>query len=142
MTGTRLNAADLIHTGIATHYIDSEKLVNLEGELENIPVDPAESRKQIKNILDRYQSISSKPDDSNSAIAANAILINKCFGEQSKSVEEIIKKLSDESSTGNEWASKTLKVIFCNSKSLNVKSDKSLIRCLPSRAYKRCHQLV
>lgn len=49
----------------------SEKLADLERDIEaNLPIDPAESRKYIKDLLDRYQSISqNKPDPATSHIA-------------------------------------------------------------------------
>lgn len=90
----------------------SAKMADLEGEFANVPLDPAESRKYIRNILDKFQSVSSKPDNNTSGIATNSALINKCFGEHVTSVEEIMQKLSEEEATGNEWAKKTLSVSF------------------------------
>lgn len=49
----------------------------MERDIEaNLPVDPAESRKYIKDILDRYQSISqNKPDPAASHIATHKEVI-------------------------------------------------------------------
>ncbi len=58
-------------------YLFSDKLADLERDIEaNLPVDPAESRKYIKDILDRYQSISqNKPDPAASHIATHKEVI-------------------------------------------------------------------
>lgn len=96
----------------------SAKLPDLEAEFANVPLDPAESRKYIKNILDKFQSVSNKPDTSSSGVASNAELISKCFGEHVTSVEDIIKRLSEEEATGNEWAKKTLTVSYLHERKL------------------------
>ncbi len=65
LTGWRLGPADLTHTGIATHFISSERLLQAEMEIEeHLPIDPAESRKHIKGVLDKHQSLSAenRPD--------------------------------------------------------------------------------
>lgn len=76
LTGSRLGPADLVHTNIATHFINSDKLADVERDIEkDLPLDPAESRKYIKDVLDRYQSISNKPDANTSHIARNKAAI-------------------------------------------------------------------
>lgn len=74
LTGARLGPAELIHSGIATHFISGSLLAELENELQKgLPLDPAESRKYIKAILDDFQgrSLETKPDPSQSVLAKN-----------------------------------------------------------------------
>lgn len=78
LTGARLGPADLIHTGIATHFISSARLAAVEAEMaQALPLDPAESRKHIKAVLDSFQAQSAdiKPDPNQSALAKNQQLI-------------------------------------------------------------------
>ncbi len=88
----------------------SDNLAALEEELAHVPINPAESRQYIRNVLNKYQSDSNQPDISTSHVAANALSIKKCFGTHVTSVEEIIQNLTLEESQGNEWAKKTLHV--------------------------------
>lgn len=62
MIGSRLNAADLVHAGIATHFIQTKFISEVETEIasSNIPEDPVGSRKALKAILDKYQALSGK----------------------------------------------------------------------------------
>jgi enoyl-CoA hydratase/carnithine racemase len=119
LSGCRLLPADLVHTNIATHFIQSEKLADLERDIEaNLPIDPAESRKYIKDLLDRYQSISqNKPDPATSHIAKHKDAIQRIFGEEVTSIEQIFSLLSTEAaktdaeSATAAWASKTLSTL-------------------------------
>jgi 3-hydroxyisobutyryl-CoA hydrolase len=55
LTGCRLKAAELVYAGIATHYIPSARLPDLERDIiSNCVEDPAKSRKIIKGILKEY----------------------------------------------------------------------------------------
>eukprot|EP01038_Epipyxis_sp_PR26KG_P013447 gene13447-18031_t len=109
MTGCRMNSADLLHTGIATHFISSEKLSELEAEIIKItPSNTIDSRKKIKTILKTFQDCSSnKPDPSTSHIASQSENIKLCFGD-SKSVTDIFSSIQKLADNGNEWAVKTL----------------------------------
>lgn len=113
LTGSRLGPADLVHTNIATHFVQSDKIADLERDIEaNLPLDPAESRRYIKDILDRYQSISTKPDPATSQILRNKEAIQRIFGEDVTSVEQMLQLLTEEAArevgTEQQWATKTL----------------------------------
>lgn len=114
LSGWRLGPADLIHTGIATHFIDSDKLAAVEAEIESgLPLDPAESRKHIKSVLDSFQtqSLPNRPDPSSSVLAKNQQAIARCFGDGAKSMEEVVALLSEEAKQGSEWATKTQEML-------------------------------
>jgi enoyl-CoA hydratase/carnithine racemase len=89
----------------------SDKLAEVEKEIEkNLPIDPVESRKYIKEILDRYQSISTKPDTNSSPFIRHKEAIQRCFGEDITSIEQILELLHEEelkNGEHSEWASKT-----------------------------------
>jgi len=113
MTGVRLNPADLVHTDIATHFITSDKLKDVEDALKtlNIPRDPATSRKAVKDILDAVQIGCVRPSSGDSSLVKYAEAITRCFGkEAATSVENIIAKLEAET-IEKEWAEKTLKTL-------------------------------
>ena len=107
LTGCRLGAADLISTGIATHYIPSENIEEVEKLIvENCTEDPKKSRDVITDIL---KGACKKPDNSKTLIESNKDAISRCFA-NAKSVEEIISLLQEE--TRNElhekWAHSTI----------------------------------
>ena len=124
LTGTRLGASDLIQTGLATHYITSDRLADLEKELiEKCPPvsqgsEPYSDIKQtIGDILDKYHKTNlTQPDESRSIIKQHADLIETVFVKKS-SIEEIIQTLDAErtSSTDAEkgkWIDKTLLILL------------------------------
>lgn len=90
----------------------------MEKEIEkDLPLNPAESRKYIKEILDRHQSISAaekvRPDPTKtSAIYRHRDVIKRIFGEAVGSVEEILQLLEQEAaksdSADKDWAAQTL----------------------------------
>lgn len=116
LTGCRLKAADLMHTKIATHYISSDRLSELEATLTetDIPDDPIDSRKRIKAVLDHIQD-GVKPDPVNALIIPQTDLISRCFG-GARSVEDIISLLQKEASQSHpaatkEWIETTLQTL-------------------------------
>ena len=111
LTGCRLGAADLINTGIATHYIPSQNLERVEKAiLENCSNDPKKSKSIIGDIL---RGESNKPDNSKSTIEANIEAIGRCFS-KARSIEEILELLKNE--TGNKkqekWANSTIQTLL------------------------------
>lgn len=92
--------------------MSSEKLAEFEEEVSNnVPVDPIQSRKFLKDILDKYQSLSEKPKEETSLLFKNKDSIKRCFGEEVQSVEEIYKKLDEELAINEEWARETLNLL-------------------------------
>ena len=102
LTGQRLFAHDLLKSGIATHYVSTEKIPELEERLNNM-----DSTDDIEKILSQYTEF---PDDSKSLLKQHELAIEKCF-HTSKTLSEITEALTEESSSGSvsaEWAQKTL----------------------------------
>jgi len=107
LTGCRLGAADLISTGIATHYVPSEKIEEVEKLIvENCTDDPKKSRDVITDIL---KGVSQKPDNSKTLIEANKDAISRCFA-TARSVEEILSLLQEETRNKlhEKWAHSTI----------------------------------
>ncbi len=111
LTGARLNAMDLIETGIATHYIPSDKIPEVEKiMIETCSVDPNKAREEVKVILSQHSCQITDPGIiSKSDIVANKEIINKCFSGVT-SIEDVFNRLSVEASS-NAWADKTLKTL-------------------------------
>jgi len=123
LTGCRLGPADLIHSGIATHYIPSSKLPELEAAIEQqVYVNPVEARKTVSAIL---KGLNESPPITPEQIEAvgggrnhttiirdNKELISKCFGNKISLTEILdalqVASVGTASSIGNAWATKTL----------------------------------
>lgn len=102
LTGARLNGKEMIAVGLATHFVPSEKLEELENRLISL-----NSGKQtaIKNAIEEY-SLRVKPDKE--SILNKLPIIDKCFSKES--VEDIITSFQAEASNeGNEWITTVLK---------------------------------
>ena len=91
ITGWRLNAKDLLYTGIATHYIKSENIDPLKHELASISVN---DDLDVSSILDKF---STTPGDevAESSLIKNRKTIDKCF--RYSTMEEIVEALKAES---------------------------------------------
>ena len=111
LTGARLNAMDLMVTGIATHYIPSDKIAEVEKiMIETCSADPNKAREEVKAILAHHSCQITDPAIINkSDIVANKELINKCFSGVT-TIEDVIARLSAEAGS-NAWADKTLKTL-------------------------------
>lgn len=96
MTGARINGYDMKKIGLATHFVESKRLEELEVALLNCG--PEED---IGEVISRF---SSAPI----ATELDSLLprINKCF--DGDSVEEIYKNLHLD---GSDWAMDTIKVL-------------------------------
>ena len=75
ITGWRLNAKDLMYTGIATHYIKSDQIEALKNELATTTVN---DKSTVANILNKFAS---KPGNevAESSLLKNRDVIDKCF---------------------------------------------------------------
>lgn len=87
LTGERIKAADMLHLGLATHYVDSAKLPDLIKALESESADTA---------LARYAG-----DPGPAPVAALQAQIDRCFAPDS--VEGILAALDAEA---GEWGAK------------------------------------
>ncbi|WP_207478970.1 enoyl-CoA hydratase/isomerase family protein [Arenibaculum pallidiluteum] len=99
LTGARLGAADLLHTGIATAYLPSEGVEALLADLEGAEL--GGGAPAIDVVVARHRG-----DPGPAAIAENRAAIDRCFGFEG--IEEIIDALQRE---GTDWAKVTLTVL-------------------------------
>ena len=107
LTGCRLNAADLISTGIATHFVPSDMLQLLQDKMtEKCTPDPATSKDIIKDILGKLSMNKELPGavEAKATIEKNREVIKRCFHNK-KSIEEIFVSLEAEKASCAEGAS-------------------------------------
>ncbi|KAI6215498.1 3-hydroxyisobutyryl-CoA hydrolase, mitochondrial [Aphelenchoides besseyi] len=83
LTGFRLKGADVLHSGMATHYVNSTSLPDVEQELINLS-NPTDS--SVDKLLKQHQ-----PND-----LPPLYVIEKCFG--ANSYEDVLKCLQSEGS--------------------------------------------
>lgn len=96
LTGFRLKGRDVHRAGVATHFVDSNKMVELEQELVKCPtVD------DITKVLDSYQNQSSLGSDKPFVLEKHIADINRLFS--ADSVDAIVKNLRAD---GSEFATK------------------------------------
>jgi len=95
LTGYQAKATDAIYLKLATHYIERDRITELEEQLTS-----ADLTKEciVKNILDKFQQPVGEPP-----IKSNEDIINRCFN--CDTVEGIMDKLAQEKS---EFAKQTL----------------------------------
>jgi enoyl-CoA hydratase len=94
LTGARLDGAECLWAGLATHYLPSERLAEAKARIVEAP-------HEIEAIL---QELSVPPSEAR--IAGNAERIDRLFA--SDRLEEIVAALVAD---GSEWASKELKAV-------------------------------
>lgn len=97
LTGYRLKGKDVLKAGIATHYIESSRLPELEEKLVKCS-GFADVDKVLKETCTE--------DNSEFVLEKHLDQINKCFS--GGTVEQIIKNLEDD---GSDWAKTTLKTL-------------------------------
>lgn len=125
MTGERVKGFDMKKIGLATHYIESFKLDEVE---ENLIY--CRTHEEVERTLSKY---SSDPTSTETKLDTIMPRIENCFG--ATSVEEIYENLRKD---GSEWALKTLKTLDKMSptslkvthRSMNLGRNLSLRDCL------------
>lgn len=113
LTGHRLKGVDVLSAGIATHYVESSKLPELESELVNKCCNDDD----IKKTLQKF-NIPKTPDFS---LCDKLDKINHCFA--APTVEGIIQSLKKD---GSEWALNTVKTL-CTMSPTSMKVSKKLL---------------
>ncbi|KAG8055427.1 hypothetical protein GUJ93_ZPchr0001g31139 [Zizania palustris] len=102
LTGARLNAKEMIAAGLATHFVSSEKLEELEKCLLNSNTGDESA---VRAVIEDF-STDVQPDEE--SILNKLPTINKCFS--AESVEDILKAFESEASIdGNQWIAPVLK---------------------------------
>ncbi|XP_068631027.1 3-hydroxyisobutyryl-CoA hydrolase, mitochondrial [Battus philenor] len=96
LTGDRLKAKDVVKSGIATHFVPSRRLYELEKLLSRCASDL-----EIRNLLSKFNE---PPEEF--SLAPNIRHINYCFA--ASTIEEIIERLEK---VKNDWSVKTLKTL-------------------------------
>ncbi|XP_046963262.1 3-hydroxyisobutyryl-CoA hydrolase, mitochondrial [Vanessa cardui] len=96
LTGDRLKGKDVVKAGIATHFVSSKRLYELEKLLLRCTSDM-----EIHSLLNKFNE---PPEEF--SLAPNIKHINYCFA--ASTVEEIIERLEK---VQNEWSVKTLKTL-------------------------------
>lgn len=102
LTGEKLNGAEMISCGLATHYAHSTKLALIEEQLGKLVTDDPSV---IETSLEKYSDLV-YPD--NISVLNRIEILDKCFSHDT--VEEIIDSLESEASKTNDaWCSSTLR---------------------------------
>ncbi|KFU87815.1 hypothetical protein M959_07774, partial [Chaetura pelagica] len=103
LTGFRLKGRDVLKAGIATHFVESEKLPALEKDLIALK---SPSKENIADLLNSYHVKSKVDQEKNFVLDEHMEKINSLFS--ADSMEEIVKKLKQD---GSPFATKQLEVI-------------------------------
>lgn len=131
LTGARLNGKELVAAGLATHYVPSEKLHELEKHLVSVNKGEKDS---VKSLIEEFSSEVQIGEDS---ILNKQSIIDECFSKDS--VEEIIQAFEAEAlKGGNAWISPVLKGLKRSSptglkitlRSVREARNKTLAECL------------
>ncbi|KAK5974013.1 3-hydroxyisobutyryl-CoA hydrolase mitochondrial [Trichostrongylus colubriformis] len=99
LTGYRLHGADAFHAGLATHYVPSSKLAELQEKLVSLET---VSHKSVDAMIREFEPV----DVPVFSLEEHLPAINTAF--QATSVEEIFENLKKD---GSEWAQKQLKTL-------------------------------
>ncbi|KAL0964018.1 hypothetical protein UPYG_G00316570 [Umbra pygmaea] len=94
LTGFRLKGRDVQRAGVATHFVESQKIAALETELVSLKVLSIE---EISRVLDSYQKQSSLDAEKPFILKQHIDEIDRLF--QSNSVEGIVNNLKTEGSS-------------------------------------------
>ncbi|XP_016071445.1 PREDICTED: 3-hydroxyisobutyryl-CoA hydrolase, mitochondrial isoform X2 [Miniopterus natalensis] len=103
LTGFRLKGRDVYRTGIATHFVDSEKLGMLEEDLLALK---SPSKEDIADVLETYHTKSKIDQDKPFILEEHMDKINSWFS--ANNVEQIIENLQQD---GSSFALEQLKII-------------------------------
>ncbi|XP_034077419.1 3-hydroxyisobutyryl-CoA hydrolase, mitochondrial [Gymnodraco acuticeps] len=103
LTGFRLKGRDVQRAGVATHFVESEKIPELEKELVDLKSPSAED---VSRVLDSYQNQSALGADKPFVLEQHMSDIDRLFS--SSSVEGIVQNLKAD---GSEFANKQAKTL-------------------------------
>uniref|UniRef100_A0A3Q3S266 3-hydroxyisobutyryl-CoA hydrolase n=1 Tax=Mastacembelus armatus TaxID=205130 RepID=A0A3Q3S266_9TELE len=93
LTGFRLKGRDVQRAGVATHFVESQKIPDLEKELVDLK---SPSAKDVSIVLDTYQKQSSLDSEKPFVLDRHMSDIDRLFS--SSSVEGIMQNLKDDDS--------------------------------------------
>lgn len=102
LTGARLNGKELVTAGLATHFVPSEKLPEVEKRLMSLKSGEEDA---VRSAIDEF-AVEVQLDEE--SILNKKALIDECFSKDT--VADIIKSLESEASKeGNGWIGPVLK---------------------------------
>ncbi|XP_015880068.3 3-hydroxyisobutyryl-CoA hydrolase-like protein 5 [Ziziphus jujuba] len=102
LTGARLNGKELVAAGLATHFVPSEKLPELEKRLISLN---SGNEKAVRSAIEQYSVEVQLDEDS---VLKKQSIIDECFSKDT--VVDIIKSFEVEASKeGNGWIGAVLK---------------------------------
>lgn len=136
LTGFRLKGEDVVKAGVATHYVPSEKLDDLEKELFK-----SKNSSEVESVLNKFHVKS----PTEFVLAKSINQINLCFS--AATVEGIIANLEKD---GSEWAIATLKTLAKMSptslkvtkKQLEIGANSDLRQCLKMEFRMAVHSVI
>ncbi|KAL9967456.1 hypothetical protein ACROYT_G025678 [Oculina patagonica] len=102
LTGQRLKGYDVKHAGVATHFVTSEKLTDLESSLLKL-TDP--QLNSVQEVLDDYDKTCSE-GQKEFVLEKYTQQIDSCFDRPT--LEEILQALKED---GSEWALKQTEIL-------------------------------
>ena len=97
LTGARIEAADMLYCGFATHYVRHERIADLVEALARTDWRAGEERAQADAVLERYRESPGAPP-----LSTLRPEIDRCFA--GASIEAILEALARE---GSDWARET-----------------------------------
>ncbi|KAK6485001.1 3-hydroxyisobutyryl-CoA hydrolase [Huso huso] len=103
LTGFRIKGRDVQQAGVASHFVDSEKLPSLEKDLVQLKTP---SNTDVAGVLNLYQAQSKLDDGKPFILAEHMDQINRLF--EASSVEDIMQKLNED---GSSFALKQLETL-------------------------------
>nr|XP_022313161.1 3-hydroxyisobutyryl-CoA hydrolase, mitochondrial-like isoform X1 [Crassostrea virginica] len=103
LSGFRLKGRDVLKAGVATHFVQSDKIQDLEKSL--LALENARPQ-DIGEVLAQYQALSTDIPDTDFVLEPHLEEINRLFN--GNTVEEIVENLKTD---GSEWATKQLNTL-------------------------------
>ncbi|XP_061181521.1 3-hydroxyisobutyryl-CoA hydrolase, mitochondrial-like [Saccostrea echinata] len=103
LSGFRLKGRDVLKAGVATHFVQSNKIPELESAL--LGLDNARAH-DIGEVLENFQNMSTDIPDTDFILDPHIEEIDRLF--EGDTVEQIVQNLKNE---GSEWAKKQLNTL-------------------------------
>lgn len=96
LTGQRLGAADCLAAGLATHYCPSDRLAQMEENLRALGSDRVGDLEAVSAAV-KAAAGDAQPDTAKAVLEKNGAAIERCFGGETTSAEDILGRLEKES---------------------------------------------
>ncbi|XP_041459874.1 3-hydroxyisobutyryl-CoA hydrolase, mitochondrial-like isoform X1 [Lytechinus variegatus] len=103
LTGYRLKGRDVLHAGVATHFVEAQRLPELEQELCSLQ---SAQHAQVQEVLNKFHEQCTIDVDKPFSLAPHKSSIDRLF--DADTVEAILQNLEQD---GSEWAIKQLETL-------------------------------